>query len=80
MNIEETLRRKGYSSVFDKDDEFIAYRKEDIEEIIKKLQTHDTCLICKHRQDCKHADSVREAYGLKSNEMWFYCFRPKDEQ
>jgi hypothetical protein len=23
---------------------------------------------------------VREAYGLKSNEMWFYCFQPRDEQ
>jgi len=79
LNIEETLKHGQWNSSTTKEGQFITYRKEVIEAIIARLQKPDTCLICKHRSGCKHADYIRDGSGVKSNEMWFYCFQPRED-
>lgn len=59
------------------------YWSDQFEKVIAKLeanQQRECCLICKNRLNCKLADSIYEMHGMKSIEMWFSCFQPKEEK
>lgn len=49
-----------------------------IVELEETLKKRECCLLCKDRNGCKFADNVMEQFGIKSHEMWFSCFKPKD--
>lgn len=46
---------------------------------MNKFKEEISCLRCKHLENCKLANNVKEKFGLKLKEMCFYCFESKDK-
>lgn len=69
--------QKLVNETLDLGDIIIKQRKR-IVELEETLKKRECCLLCKDRNGCKFADNVMEQFGIKSHEMWFSCFKPKD--
>jgi len=59
--------------------EHLTKAKIELQKMKDAVQQREICLGCKHRVDCRLADSIYEMHGIKSNEMWFFCFQPKED-